>query len=103
LHVGGRLVDRSDDGACGRVRLLTDVDGICSETHEDSSLSNNDKLKLFDDSRRAVRECEEVRDVADVKIVCVAGRTKCVAVLGKRERDFSAISQQMASRQQDRS
>ena len=71
LHVGGRLVDRSDDGACGRIRLLTDVDGVCSETHEDSCLSNEHKLKLFDDSRHAVRECEEVHEAAEVEIVCV--------------------------------
>jgi hypothetical protein len=79
------------------------VDGICSETHEDSCLSNNDKPKLFDDSRRAVRECEEVRDVAEIKIICVPGRSKCGAVPGERERNPSEISQQMASRQQDRS
>ena len=34
VHVGGGLVDRCDDGAGGRIRLLPDVNGICSETHE---------------------------------------------------------------------
>jgi hypothetical protein len=80
LHVSGRLIDWSDDRAGGRVRLLTDVDGICSETHEDSCLSNNNKTKLFDDSRRAVRDSEEGNEVAEKVIVCVQGRSMCGAV-----------------------
>src|ERR1700743_3874829 len=81
LDVGGGLIDRSDDGACGRIRLLTDVDGICSETHEDSCLSNKDNAKLLDDACcRAVRECEESHEVAEIKIVCMPGRIKCGAV-----------------------
>src|ERR1700722_9680252 len=94
LDVSGRLVDRSDDGACGRVRLLTDVDGICSETHEDSCLSNKDETKLFDDSCcGAVRECEEGHEIAELAILCVADN---------RKRDPTEISQQMAFLQQDR-
>src|ERR1700722_4223287 len=77
LDVGGRLIDRSDDGACGRVWLLSDVDGICSETHEVSCLSNEHKTRLLDDSRcRAVREREESHEVAAIKIVCVPTANK---------------------------
>jgi hypothetical protein len=44
---------------------------------------------------------KKIRDVAEIKIVCLPNRLKCGAVPGKRERDPGEISQQMASRQQD--
>jgi hypothetical protein len=72
------------------------MNGICSETHEDSCLSSKHKTKLFDDSRRAVREREEGRKIAEVEIVCVPGRSKCDAVPGFRERDRSEVSRKVA-------
>src|SRR5690349_8207422 len=33
LHISGGLVDWGDNGPGGRIRLLADVNGVCSETH----------------------------------------------------------------------
>jgi hypothetical protein len=71
------------------------VNGICSETHEDSCLSSKHKTKLFDDSRRAVREREEVHEIAEVRTICVPSRSKCGAVPGICKRDRSEASRKV--------
>ena len=51
LHVSGRLIDRRDDGAGGRIRFLADVDGISSETHVYSSWREIKNLQALITSR----------------------------------------------------
>src|SRR5579863_4331117 len=47
LHVCGSLVDRSDNGAGGGIRLLADVNSIRSKTHEDSCVLDTAYAQLL--------------------------------------------------------